>query len=236
MNDYTQPSTELVPAAAVQLGTLTADTPRALVTGATAIADTLAELIRKKGLAVRIQGREFVKVEGWTVLGALLGVIAREESVVEREDGTYLATVQLVRMKDDAIVSRASAECGMDEPTWANRPKYARRSMALTRATGKASRLAFSWIMTMAGFEPTPAEEMPPDPIATREGTPLSPEFVPSGKHQGKKWDELSSDYLAAIVKGDKAGATFKAQCQREIDRRAKPLTEGISTDDDIPF
>ncbi|MBK8185727.1 MAG: hypothetical protein IPK63_23660 [Candidatus Competibacteraceae bacterium] len=33
--------------------------------------------------------------------------------------------------------------------------------MAQTRATGKACRLAFSWIMSLAGYEPTPAEEMP---------------------------------------------------------------------------
>ena len=33
--------------------------------------------------------------------------------------------------------------------------------MAQTRATGKACRLAFSWIMALAGYEPTPAEEMP---------------------------------------------------------------------------
>jgi hypothetical protein len=33
--------------------------------------------------------------------------------------------------------------------------------MAITRATGKAARLAFSWIVSMSGFEVTPAEEMP---------------------------------------------------------------------------
>jgi len=32
--------------------------------------------------------------------------------------------------------------------------------MAATRATGKAYRLAFSWIINLAGYETTPAEEM----------------------------------------------------------------------------
>src|SRR5712671_3266011 len=63
----------------VQLGTLRANTPKALVEGATAIANTLADIIRSKKLSSNIQGREYVRVEGWTVLGALLGVIAREE-------------------------------------------------------------------------------------------------------------------------------------------------------------
>ena len=43
----------------------------------------------------------------------------------------------------------------------AARGPAARRSMAQTRATGKACRLAFSWIMALAGYEPTPAEELP---------------------------------------------------------------------------
>jgi hypothetical protein len=71
-------------------------------------------------------------------------------------------------MADGACISRASAECGAEDekdkhgkPLWANRPRYARRSMAQTRATAKACRLAFSWIMALAGYQPTPAEEMP---------------------------------------------------------------------------
>jgi len=74
-----------------------------------------------------------------------LGVIPREDSVEALEDGGYVAKVSLVRMADGAVISSASSECGMDEPTWAGRARYARRSMAVTRATGKAARLAFSW-------------------------------------------------------------------------------------------
>jgi hypothetical protein len=72
-------------------------------------------------------------------------------------------------MSDGACISKASAECGSSDeldkygkPIWSNRPRYARRSMAQTRATGKACRLAFSWIMSLAGYEVTPAEEMTP--------------------------------------------------------------------------
>jgi len=166
------------PNALVQLGTLQANTPKALVEGATEIANTLAQIIRSRQLASNIQGREYVRVEGWTVLGALLGVIAREESVIEREDGSYLATVALVRMADHVVVSRASAECNMDEPTWAKRAKYTRRSMALTRATGKAARLAFSWIMALAGFEPTPLEEMPTEPETGKNDAKLAQDYA----------------------------------------------------------
>ena len=145
--------------AAVSLGTLQAASAVALVQGAREMAGALADVIERQHLATVIQGRKHVNVEGWTTLAVMLGVVAREVQTVETE-GIYTAVVELVRMSDGACISRASAECG-DEPPWNKRPRYARRSMAQTRATGKACRLAFSWIMALAGYEPTPAEEMP---------------------------------------------------------------------------
>jgi hypothetical protein len=153
--------------AAVALGTLQATSAVALVQGAREMADALADVIERQKLATTIQGRRYVKVEGWTTLGVMLGVVPREVSTME-QDGIYTATVELVRIGDQGVISRASAECGSPDeldrygnPVWANRPRYARRSMAQTRATGKACRLAFSWIMALAGYEPTPVEEMP---------------------------------------------------------------------------
>ena len=145
--------------AAVSLGTLQAASAVALVQGAREMAGALADVIERQHLATVIQGRKHVNVEGWTTLAVMLGVVASEVQTVETE-GIYTAVVELVRMSDGACISRASAECG-DEPPWNKRPRYARRSMAQTRATGKACRLAFSWIMALAGYEPTPAEEMP---------------------------------------------------------------------------
>ena len=157
-----------VTSATVALGTLQASNPRALVEGAAELASQLAIVIHKQNLATTIKGKRFVNVEGWTTLATMLGVTAREVSTVE-QDGVYIATVELVRMSDQAVISRASAECGSPDeldkygkPIWSARPRYARRSMAQTRATGKACRLAFSWIMSLAGYEATPVEEMAP--------------------------------------------------------------------------
>ncbi|ASF45227.1 hypothetical protein [Methylovulum psychrotolerans] len=153
---------------AVSLGTLHAANAAALVAGAAELAGQLACVIDKQHLATTIKGKRFVNVEGWTTLATMLGVTAREVATVESE-GIYTAIVELVRMSDGACVSRASAECGSPDeldkygkPVWSTRPRYARRSMAQTRATGKACRLAFSWIMSLAGYEVTPAEEMTP--------------------------------------------------------------------------
>jgi hypothetical protein len=158
-------SKELVPleAQAVTLGVIQANKPADLVRAATEAANALASVIESKKLYNSISGRRYTRVEGWTTLAAMLGCLPREVSVVRRENGTYEATVELARMTDGVVLTRASAECGMDEKTWANRADYARRSMAVTRATSKACRLAFSWVMVLAGFEATPSEEIPAD-------------------------------------------------------------------------
>ena len=163
--------------APVELGTLQAATPSALIAGASEMATALAALIQAQGLATTIQGREYVRVEGWTTLATMLGVIAREVHTTE-EAGIYTATVELIRIRDGAVISRASAECG-DERPWNARPRYARRSMAQTRATGKACRLAFSWIMRLAGYEPTPAEEMPTERELAQERAREIAEMLP---------------------------------------------------------
>lgn len=158
MSDETSVTVAVVPK--VELGIIRGDTPADLVAHATAAADALAKVIRDRKLFSRIQGKEFVRCEGWTTLAAMMGVTPHEVSVTEVE-GTFTATVELRRITDGQVIGRASAECGMDESTWSGRARNARRSMALTRATGKACRLSFSWVMALAGYEVTPAEEMP---------------------------------------------------------------------------
>ncbi len=162
--------TALIAVPDIQLGVLKATTPSELIEAAQSIADPLADIIKKKKLFSIISGREYVKCEGWTTLATMLGVWPVEVANDPQEDGSYVATVELRRIGDQTMLTRATAECGgPDESLWQNRPPYARRSMASTRATGKACRLAFSWIMALAGYSPTPAEEMdgvghtPPD-------------------------------------------------------------------------
>lgn len=157
----------------IRLGVLAIKTPEDMVKRASEVATALAKVVNDQKLYSVISGKKFVRVEGWSTLGSMLGVIPREVSVIEN-DGDYEAVVELVRVTDGAIVGRGSAIVGADEKTWAGRAKYARRSMALTRATGKAYRLGFSWIMNLAGYEPTPAEEM--------------------SDELGPKWDKPSDD------------------------------------------
>ena len=148
----------------IPLGSLSLPDPQSVITRAVELAKSLADIVNQLQLYVEFRNKKgimvkYVYVEGWEVLGGMLGIGAHEVSSIQREDGAYIAEVKLIRHSDGAIVGRGSAICGMDED-WGGRKEYTRKSMATTRATGKAYRIAFSWIMRLAGYEPTPAEEM----------------------------------------------------------------------------
>jgi hypothetical protein len=61
------------------------------------------------------------------------------------------------------VVGGGSAICCDDEKMWAQRPQYARRAMASTRAAGRALRLFFGHAFTMLGdnVATVTREEMP---------------------------------------------------------------------------
>jgi hypothetical protein len=139
--------------------------PAAMVEKAAAIATVLSDIIEKQKLYTSMQGgRKHVQVEGWNTLGTFLGISPKEEWVTENPDGSFTASVELINNKTGLVVGRATHICGdVTDGNWHKRPSYAKRSMAVTRATGKAFRLSYSWIMKLAGYEATPAEEIPED-------------------------------------------------------------------------
>ena len=163
MNEKDVAVYEAPPEESVQLGTLMVAPEQVIKTG-TRIANQLKSVIMSRKLFSKIGNKNYVRVEGWNTLGALMGILPKEEYVKEIENG-YEASVELLRASDGVVIGGASAICTRDETNWKNRDDYAVRSMAITRATGKAFRLGFSWIMELAGYSPTPLEEMPPDVI-----------------------------------------------------------------------
>ena len=161
------PPMAIVKAERVQLGAIDL-VPEEVIARGASIAKALAKVIRDRHLFNEIRGRAHVHVEGWTTLGAMLGIMPRERWVrlLKPDDSLtgdvgFEAYVELVRVSDGAIIGGASAVCTKAERNWQDRDEYAVRSMAITRATGKAFRLSLSWIIQLAGFDPTPAEEMP---------------------------------------------------------------------------
>ena len=58
-------------------------------------------------------------------------------------------------------VGAAESMCSRSESKWKTSDDYAVRSMAQTRAVSKALRLPLGFIMELAGYSATPAEEIP---------------------------------------------------------------------------
>lgn len=150
--------------------------PREMLDQAIQYANTLADVIRAKHLYKTIGNKNHVLVEGWTFLGSLLGAFPVVKWTRKLEDG-WEARVEV--WKAGQIIGAAEASCTREEANWKSRDDYALRSMAQTRATGKALRLPLGFIVVLAGYNATPAEEMPPDgfldaPKAPR-GNPMPP-------------------------------------------------------------
>ena len=143
---------------------------------ATNVANCLAPLVREQGLTVKglnnqDKEAEYVTVEGWEVLGTMLGIVPDTRIVEEMKNdkGRVIgfkarATLYQHPILDDGkivggtVLSTAEAYCTKDD---FQKKYFSMASMAQTRALGKAYRMALSWVMKMAGFEPTPAEDMP---------------------------------------------------------------------------
>jgi hypothetical protein len=133
--------------------------PVEVVSQTARIADALADVLRKKKLYAQIQGKNYVTVDGWQLLGSMLGVYPVCVWTKELENG-WEARVE-ARTRDGAVVGAAEAECRRSEKSWANRDSYALRSMAQTRATSKALRQPLGFVVKLAGYESTPSEEIP---------------------------------------------------------------------------
>lgn len=206
-------SNEIVISESVQLGVVQASSPKDVIARASDMAVVLADIIEKKKLYSPINGKKYVRVDGWSTLGAMLGVLPHEVRSIKIDNG-YEAYVELIRMTDGAVIGGSSAICTRDERNWSNRDEFAIKSMATTRATGKAYRLAFSWIMNLAGYESTPAEEMidvevieqkkiPSEPVK-KPGRPYTAEIVRENirKLAEKHANKIASDAQKNLLVG----------------------------------
>lgn len=136
--------------------------PEQIIDRATKVANRLVDIVEKGKLYNNIQGKKFVRAEGWTAMAAMLGVFPSTEYCrkLDREGETiYEAKIVLMHISGQQVGS-GEALCSSKEKNWSNRDEYTIKSMAQTRAVGKACRLSFSWIMAMAGYEACNAEEM----------------------------------------------------------------------------
>lgn len=159
--------------------------PEAVLEEAMRAAKALQTVIDGKKKPVKFNGETYLEFEDWQTCGRFYGITAKVEttSLILLPDGTrgYEAHAVAIYTPTGQVVSAADAMCLNDEDKWSSRAKYEwvngtrtkmgmepvplfqLRSMAQTRACAKALRNVLSWVVVLAGYRPTPAEEMPDD-------------------------------------------------------------------------
>lgn len=177
---------------------------------ATDVAGICKEIVTRT--AQNIQGRRYVRVEGWQAIATAHGCIASARDV-ERVETGWRCIGEIRRMDTGAVISTAEGFVGDDEPVWCGgtvkgktyeaRPEYAKRAMCQTRAISRACRSAFAHVVVMMneGLETTPAEEVPHDgftdakPVQQVHDDLCSEAMIKRlyaiGKAAGTKWEEI---------------------------------------------
>lgn len=131
---------------------------------AAGMAKLLKDLVDQAGLAKKFGGqKEHLEYEAWQTIGKWHRYTAATEWTRPiKEDDKIIGWEARVNIIDEngRIIATAENMCMRDEPNWKTKPNYAIRSMAQTRTAGKAFRSILSHVAVLAGYSPTPAEEM----------------------------------------------------------------------------
>lgn len=133
---------------------------------ATYIADKLAEIVTSRNWFADIQGKRYLEVEAWQFIGFQSGLDSDIEYTEPVYDGEEIVAYKskAVLLRNGVQVSSGIMECGMSSfPTQGKHGRdkdKAAQSASQTWAISKSYRNKFSFIARMAGYEPTPAEEM----------------------------------------------------------------------------
>lgn len=147
---------------------------------ATDVAGVCADIVKRT--AISIQGKKYVKVEGWQSIATAYGCVAGATNV-QQVLGGVAATGELRKISDGTLVATAEGFVGEDETTWYGgekevwdktrrehvkrtlppRAMYAIRAMAQTRAISRVCRSAFAHVIVLidTNLSTTPAEEIP---------------------------------------------------------------------------
>lgn len=146
--------------------------PAVVLEEAKTAAKALTDVIKAKPRQVQFNGETYLEYEDWQTVGRFYGITAKVVSTefVEFGDAKGFEARAVALRADGMEVSAAEALCLNDEPNWSRKPLFQLKSMAQTRASAKCLRNCLAWVVVLAGYKPTPAEEM--DGVASR--TPRS--------------------------------------------------------------
>jgi len=137
-------------------------TPNIIVQDAQIKADMLYNVVEKQHLYMQIRDKKYLTLEAWEILGKFCNLTAIVEWVnpVELWDSKGFEARVEVKDSEGKVISIAESMCMNDEPNWKGKPIFQLKSMSQTRAMSKAYRMCLSFIVSLAGYAASPAEEM----------------------------------------------------------------------------
>jgi hypothetical protein len=132
--------------------------PTAVLERTARIANALKEFVKQQRLSKKLGHNDYLQVEAWQMVAGFMG-IRIGKPVTRPIDGGWEAEVQLTD-HIGRVVGGGESMCTRSEEKWEHSDDFQIRSMAATRAIGKAFRNSYGFIAKAAGFEATPYEEM----------------------------------------------------------------------------
>lgn len=165
--------------------------PKEVMQYAQAAAREIVDVARSGKLLANVGGREYPMTECMTLIGNMTGHTVKVEwcRPVPEEWGVgkgWEARAVVIN-REGREVAGAESMCLRSERAWTKRDEFAVRSMAQTRASGKALRLALGYIVTLAGWEALPAEEITDEmrgKTTARQSGPAAPAPDPTPADQ----------------------------------------------------
>ncbi len=207
--------------------------PETILAEAHKAAVALQDVISKKKDPVMMNGQQYLEYEDWQTVGRFYGITAKVEKVEYVAYGSVRGfSASAVALRADGFeLSRATGDCLSDEPKWSTKPKYEWRdkadgtgrekvqvgeenvplfqlkSMAQTRACAKALRNVLAWVVVLAGYRPTPAEEL--EGVGDRGGSQGDPKPAGSGRTESAQGSSPAAGSAAKPgADGQPEGAT----------------------------
>jgi hypothetical protein len=141
----------------------TSRAPAVVLQEAREAAKALQQVIESKPKKVQFNGKTYLTYEDWQTVARFYGVTAKVVSTSFVEYGDvkgFDARAVAILVATGMEISGAEAMCLNDEQNWSKKPLFQLKSMAQTRAAAKALRNVLAFVPVLAGYEPTPAEEM----------------------------------------------------------------------------
>jgi hypothetical protein len=136
--------------------------PKRVIEDAQLAAKQLTEIVSKKPKKVVINGEQYLEFEDWQTLGRFYGLFVKTSNpeFVEIDGVKGFKAQAKVVSRTGIELGSATAFCFRDEKNWISKPVFQLASMAQTRAGAKALRNLLAWVAVLAGYKPTPAEEI----------------------------------------------------------------------------